>query len=226
MTLAVGVTIPNQWGQSDVRMRIKDIGTGIVFDAPIAPRKITYGGFEWNTTESERVGKKPLLRARSRKPRTMSMEVPIFQVVDGTKLDIRDYLVALQRIAESKSRVTVLYDADTAACEWVITALSYESSDRDADDAVTVAMATIDFTESPRIGGASNAPENVAGGPGGGSPGWKVHRVKKGDTPRSISRKYYGTEKHWRDILDANGIANANGLKVGAIISIPKPTWK
>lgn len=51
----------------------------------------------------------------------------------------------------------------------------------------------------------------------------KTHKVKKGDTLYSISRKYYGNSKHVNAIYLANRvlIRNKNKLKVGITLLIP-----
>lgn len=48
----------------------------------------------------------------------------------------------------------------------------------------------------------------------------KTHIVKKGEILGDISRKYYGSSKHWRKIADANNI-KAEGLKEGMKLTIP-----
>ncbi len=46
--------------------------------------------------------------------------------------------------------------------------------------------------------------------------------VKKGDTLSGISKKFYGTIKHYRKIMQANNMTNANQLKTGKTLIIPK----
>ena len=55
--------------------------------------------------------------------------------------------------------------------------------------------------------------------PSGTTP--STYKVKSGDTPGEISQAVYGTSKHWKSILSANGIADARGLKVGTVLKIP-----
>jgi nucleoid-associated protein YgaU len=54
-----------------------------------------------------------------------------------------------------------------------------------------------------------------------GATGGNLHTVAKGDTPSSISRKYYGSDKYWRQILAANKGATEKNLKVGQKLTIP-----
>ena len=49
----------------------------------------------------------------------------------------------------------------------------------------------------------------------------KTHTVASGDTLRSIARKYYGDASKYTDIASANGIKNANVIRVGAVLTLP-----
>ena len=49
------------------------------------------------------------------------------------------------------------------------------------------------------------------------------HTVVKNDTLSSLSRKYYGNEKYWKVIRDANPGINPNALQLGASLVIPHP---
>jgi nucleoid-associated protein YgaU len=51
--------------------------------------------------------------------------------------------------------------------------------------------------------------------------GGSFHTVAKGETPSSISRKYYGSDKYWRQILAANKGTTEKNLKVGQKLTIP-----
>ena len=50
----------------------------------------------------------------------------------------------------------------------------------------------------------------------------KEYVIKRGDTLGGISKKFYGSFKHYKKIMQANNIVNANDLKVGQKIIIPK----
>lgn len=56
------------------------------------------------------------------------------------------------------------------------------------------------------------------------SSGGSIHVVSKGETPSSISRKYYGSDKYWKQILAANKGTTEKNLKVGQKLSIPAKT--
>ncbi len=54
-------------------------------------------------------------------------------------------------------------------------------------------------------------------------PEFFIHVVRRGDTPDSISRLYYGTRKHWDAILRANPLDDLHRrLRVGMEIRVPK----
>jgi nucleoid-associated protein YgaU len=50
----------------------------------------------------------------------------------------------------------------------------------------------------------------------------KEYIVHKGDTLSGISKKFYKTVKHYKKIMQANNMVNANQLKIGKKIIIPK----
>ncbi|MBN2559704.1 MAG: LysM peptidoglycan-binding domain-containing protein [Phycisphaerae bacterium] len=51
----------------------------------------------------------------------------------------------------------------------------------------------------------------------------RVHCVQRGETLYSITRQYYGDEKHWRKVLVANRnrLRDPNNLRVGMKLIIP-----
>jgi tetratricopeptide (TPR) repeat protein len=53
--------------------------------------------------------------------------------------------------------------------------------------------------------------------------GGRTYVVKRGDTLASISRKFYKSSAHWKEILDANrkSIDDPDNLKVGQRLTIP-----
>lgn len=58
---------------------------------------------------------------------------------------------------------------------------------------------------------------------GGKKTGRHTYVVQAGDTLASISRKFYHSSKHWKEILDANkkSIDNPEKLRVGQTLTIP-----
>jgi nucleoid-associated protein YgaU len=72
----------------------------------------------------------------------------------------------------------------------------------------------------PPLGGLPVAPIDPApvAAP---APEGKTHTVVKGDLLGDISRKYYGTSRHWKLIAEANPGANPDNLKVGTVLTIP-----
>jgi nucleoid-associated protein YgaU len=63
-------------------------------------------------------------------------------------------------------------------------------------------------------------PDQPAGGPGGGA---RVHVVQPKDTLFQLARDYYGDQKMWRKIWEANRdkVPDQNVLKVGQELIIP-----
>jgi len=52
--------------------------------------------------------------------------------------------------------------------------------------------------------------------------GGKTHTVAKGETLGDISKKYFGTTKNWKKIVDANPGVSPENLKVGEKLVIPE----
>lgn len=48
----------------------------------------------------------------------------------------------------------------------------------------------------------------------------QIHVIKRGDTLAEISKRYYGTTKHWQKIKEANRV-DPDGLQEGAKLTIP-----
>ena len=48
-----------------------------------------------------------------------------------------------------------------------------------------------------------------------------THVVQAGDTLGSISKKYYGNAKRWKDICNTNRLADCNKIKPGQSLVIP-----
>lgn len=49
----------------------------------------------------------------------------------------------------------------------------------------------------------------------------RTHKVASGEMLGDISRKYYGTTRHYKKIMKANGITDARTLTVGKVLIIP-----
>ena len=73
------------------------------------------------------------------------------------------------------------------------------------------------------------APPGGAAAAGAGKPlppdakGGRTHVVQKGDTLYKLARKYYGSEKRWKEIWEANKtrVPNKDKLEVGTKLIIP-----
>lgn len=49
----------------------------------------------------------------------------------------------------------------------------------------------------------------------------RTYTVQKGDTLYSIARKLYGDQKRYKDIVQANGLADPNKIAAGQVLKIP-----
>lgn len=52
-------------------------------------------------------------------------------------------------------------------------------------------------------------------------PSYRIYKVQAGDTAPIISRKFYGTDIHWKAVQWANPLTDFNKLKVGREIRVP-----
>lgn len=68
----------------------------------------------------------------------------------------------------------------------------------------------------------SNA--EITGGSGaGGGEGEQSYTVEKGDTLSGISKQFYGSANHWKEIFEANRdqLDNPDLIKPGQVLKIP-----
>lgn len=56
--------------------------------------------------------------------------------------------------------------------------------------------------------------------------GHQTYVIKKGDTLGSISKKFFGTSKHWQKIAKANGISDPAKIKIGQMLEIPTTDYE
>ena len=74
----------------------------------------------------------------------------------------------------------------------------------------SAASADADADAKPRTEAKSDAQQTI-----------QTYVVAKGDTASEISMKVYGTSRHWKRILDANGVRDARLLREGQKLQIP-----
>lgn len=95
-------------------------------------------------------------------------------------------------------------------------------------DAATPAAGKPDFSNvsgsHSSSGAGSGAFANVGGGFASDSAApMPTHTVRAGESLSKISRKVYGSSKHWRLIFDANRdqIDNPDLIQIGQVLNIP-----
>ena len=98
---------------------------------------------------------------------------------------------------------------------------------RSADPADTGASTTVAEPYSPPVAqqepyptyGSATAVEDTSAAVGGS----RTHTVAKGDTLYSLARQYYGDQRRWKDIYNANRstINDPNMIRVGQRLVIP-----
>lgn len=186
------------------RLIIYTTNQSVVFRAPFAPRRVSYSGFEGVYNETARPDRKPILTRSGLSLRKISME--LFVGAETWDDSVDDDLAVLESLAASPLPLIVEYDPRTAG-KWRMSALSYDSDQREADmDVITRATAQVEFTEV--VDPKTLVPSYI----GMNRP--KKYRPKEGESLRKIAMTYYGTDSKYviNAIAKANDITNIRNL--------------
>jgi nucleoid-associated protein YgaU len=183
-----------------------------VFQAPFAPREVTYSNFGGVWNEVKRPNRKPILTREGLNMRKISMSsLFVGHTAYYTSVDMN--LRKLEKIAESKELVQIEYDPRCYG-DWRLTSLSYTSVLRHpVTNEITRATVDLEFTEANDNG--ENPVSSTTTRP-------KMYTVKAGDTLGSIAKQFYkGDGTKWRAIAKANDIKNPKHLTVGMRLRLP-----
>jgi nucleoid-associated protein YgaU len=183
------------------------------FNAPFAPRKVTYSGYEGVWNEVARPGRKPILTRAGLNMRKMSMELFVGSSDPYRSVDIE--LKKLTALAEDPDLITVEYDPRCWG-NWRISSLSIDSEQRHPDTSeITRAMVSIEFTEADDKGIDRSASVIApADRP-------LTYTVRSGETLLMIANQMYGDPDKWIKIADVNGIKDPKMLVDGSRIRLP-----
>lgn len=126
--------------------RMSLMAGSLVFGCPLAPREMTFDGYESDWQEQTRPGRKSLLVDRAPKLHHMSFSLLIAYPSRYTL--IQSSLDKLAAICQSSNPITIRYDANTALCTWRCTSMSVTVVERHEDtNAPTRATVELEFTE-------------------------------------------------------------------------------
>ena len=139
-------------------------------------------------------------------------------------------LIAISDLMERKDpglkRIYVEDDPAKAALsltkEWVVGPVVVVHEEKAGK--TSGSKAGFDFQEPPVSYPGSSAAPASGGGDGNAKDalrGGRTHRVRKGETLSTISRRYYGTSGLWRRIVEANPGVDTRRLDVGRVLVIP-----
>ena len=195
------------------RLVIRTENNVSVFSSTIAPREVTYSGYENQYNQIPRPDRKPILMRSGLGLRKISMDV--FVGSEDFTASVNSQLMVLENLANSLSRIIIEYDPRTYGF-WRITAMSYSSVNRNPDtDEITRATVSIEFTEMDE---KTEATLNLV----------NVKRPKSitatGNASLSqIAMNYYGTDSTYvmSAIASANNITNPKYIPVGMKIVLP-----
>lgn len=178
-----------------------------------------YGGWE----EIERVGRKPITAFRGSP--TLKKTLPI--ILDGymKREPVDELMRAIERMARSEDEqepptVRLVGPVRHADRSWVLTEIDWgEVIRRSPDGAYLRQHAVLSFTEFVDAKTAISKPGKRPKGKKKSKA--RRHRVKKGETLRTIASKYLGSPKRWKEIADLNGLRAPDRLKVGMWLKLP-----
>lgn len=205
---------------------------GVTYTAARSPREVSHSGHGQNWSESERYGRRAVLRRTSEKVPTYSYSLLIGSR-DFTK-DCGWELRALASFARQREPITVIYAKDESGL-YYITDFSYEILLRNektneptrATVSITLVKAVKENIKTGTVKAkkkkAAPKKKKVTKKKKAPSKKKKVvkYKVKKGDTLWEISRKYYKNPLKWRKIADRNKIKNPRLLRIGKVLIIP-----
>jgi nucleoid-associated protein YgaU len=190
-----------------------------------APKAITYSNLARTWTEVPRPGRMPILSAQEKPLRKLGYDI----ILASTDPDVsmESDFKTLVALGQTEQRIRVQFGPAAETGLWRITALSVASVERHATtQAIIQAVGTLELTR------ASDHKKRTGPVKGGAAPpptkpryyGGVKYRVKKGDTLRTVSTKFYKTPKHWKLIADANKIRKPQPgqLKIGMVLKIPR----
>lgn len=194
----------------------------------LAPRYATF----------ERVGRKPIMARGGYELKTYNVSLLVAGRNNAGVLDdqvsVEGDLELLRSIARDGERVRWEGYGPSEAGWYRITAMSEQDiRRRHGTNEITQASVTMTLSETvdaqahvgPVTGGV--APPPAAPGATGAvaaAPAAAVGRtytVVRGDTLAGIAIKMYKSSARWKEIADANKIADARTLKVGQVLTIP-----
>lgn len=177
----------------------------------------------------------PLYVKRSDRLREVRLTCHLFSgaAADSDPAPVTEALRVLLLIARMAEPVGLYYGRVEAGV-WLITDCELRTRRRhpESNDANWVEV-DIEFVEhkppaepvvpppelTPRPPPATPPP--AAPSPAAPPPGPRTHVVVKGDTLWALAGRYYGDNRQWRRIADANGVRDPRKLQIGHRLTIP-----
>lgn len=209
---------------------------------PFAPVAATYAAIGRTWTPIARPGRLPILAPG---PPTLSTLTFTLTLADPDPQVSQEKLIStLWDFANTGVAILLSYGPSEGG-QWRVTSLSIEAVQRNLQNQISWANATIELTEASDLvlaaGPLTGGSRNPKAKPGAKSPGGRdtgrssngTHHavpggtrsprryiVQAGDTAHSIAIREYGDVGMWRRVLSYNHIT-AKQLTVGRILSIP-----
>ena len=203
-------------------------GGSPTFVLPLAPVSTDADGYAMGYTTVDRPGQKPLVIANGMPARTLTFTAVLKGATSQTQIQ-NSILYPLRALAEKRTQFTIEKMGMTEEGWWRLSGLKITPTARQhGTNWITRANATFTFIEAVNFNGAvgpltggATAPAPAPAGPVATVA--ERYTVARGDTLQKISSRFYGTPNRWRDIAAASGIVNANLIRVGQTVTIPRP---
>lgn len=211
-------------GVKNERMYLFGEAGKISLSLPLAPRAITYDGFNQVWVETERSGNTPLLLRKGKQLETIAFS---FLLTDSSNMHAPQAgnINALKALAATRERVIVRYGPQEAGL-WRIDDVSVTSELRHpTTNEITRAMVSVTLKRAsdaapavgPVTGGTKPAPKPSKPAPR------RTYTVVRGDCLWKIAQRFYGRGTLWPRIYDANRskIKNPHWIYPGQKFVIP-----
>lgn len=209
-----------RWGAPASRWKaVLRTDDGLELVLPWAPRENTVDGLAARWSVTDRPGRSSLVLRDGEGTKTTSLTLLLSHLDQITS--IQPWLDTLEAMASGSGRLTVDGMSKQERGPWRITGHSVAITQRKDTNVPTRATATLDLIAA----GTAGRKGPLSGGATGSGLAKAVrHKVKKGQTCRSLAAFYYGDPGEWKRIAKRNKIKNPDKLKVGSTIVIP--AWK
>ncbi len=192
-------------------------------ELPIAPREGTHDGDAPTIAILDRPGRRPLTKVTGAGLRVYTFTELL--AYDGLEISVEDVLGQVRRLASNGRPVVFQHGSQLEAGVWRISRLTSTVLLREeGTNKATRVELSVELTEATDVelhnGPASGGHRDNDRAPGHDKP--RSYTWRHGDTPTSVSRRFYGEPGRFGLIANANGIRHPHRIKPGRRLTIPR----